>query len=216
LSGIGPLYRVLAVLRPRTRRRLGGALALALAAGCGAPRHEVREERAPTELLVEVLPRRAEVTLDGVSLGPGSRTIPAPRAGEHVLVVAADGYEGVTRPLPEDDLAGARVAEALRPDGFAAARPLDYDDPEGLALAAAFLAAGGDARDAADYAERALALDPAHPLAHRARGDALARLGEGARAAEAWEEYLRRAPDAPDAAAVAERIEAARTGAAPR
>lgn len=204
------------MLGPWTRTRLGGALALALAAGCGASRRGAPDEARPTEVLVEVLPRAADVTLDGVPLGPGSRSLAAPREGEHVLAVAAEGYEPSTRELPEGDLAGARVAEALRPIGFAAARALDYDDAEGLALAAAFLAERGVARDSADYAERALALEPGLALAHRVRGDALARLGDVARAADAWAEYLRLAPEAPDAGAVAERLEAARAHAAPR
>jgi tetratricopeptide (TPR) repeat protein len=212
LSSIGALYRVGAVLGLGMQRRLAGALALALAAGCGGARRAARAR--PTEVLVEVLPRGADVTLDGVPLGPGSRAVAAPPGDEHVLAVVAAGYEPSRRPLAERDLAGARVAEALRPVGFAAAGALDYDDAEGLALAAAFLAAEGDPRDAADYAERAVALEPGLPLAHRARGDALARLGDAARAADAWAEYLRLAPDAPDAGAVAERLEAAREDAA--
>jgi regulator of sirC expression with transglutaminase-like and TPR domain len=99
------------------------------------------------------------------------------------------------------------VAEALRPEGFFPASALDYDEPEGLAAAAAHLV-GRAARpaDAAAYAERALALDPGLALAHRALGDARDALGDGERAASSWAEYLRLAPDAPDAAAVARRL----------
>jgi hypothetical protein len=201
------------------------ALAVALVGACAAPRREaaapagdapageVRVEARPVELLVEVLPRSALVALDGRALGPGSRTIPAPRPGEHRLAVQAPGFAAAERELPEGDLAGVRVAVVLRPEGFAAAGPLDYDDPEGLALAAAFMVRNGEARDALDYASRALELDRRVALAHRARGDALHRLGEEGRAAAAWDEYLRLRPDAPDAAAVGRRISEARGGA---
>lgn len=164
----------------------------------------------PPELLVEVLPRGARVSLDGRPIGEGSRPLPAPPAGEHVLAVEAEGYEPGDRALPEGELAGVRVAVALRPSGFGSARSLDYDEPEGLALAAAFLLRAGAARDAADYAERALALDPGRALPHRVKGDALAAKGDPRRAVAEWAEYLRLSPEAPDAAAVARRIEEAR------
>jgi tetratricopeptide (TPR) repeat protein len=197
------------VLRPRTTR-LGCALALALLAGCAESRRE-RAEEAPRELLVEVLPRAARVSLDGRPVGEGSRAIPAPPAGEHVLAVAADGYEPGGRALPEGDLAGIRVAVALRPAGLATARALDYDDAEGLAAAAAFLVRAGADRDAADYAGRAAALEPGLALAQRVLGDALYRLGDRGRAAAAWSQYLRLSPDAPDAADVSDRIDEARS-----
>ncbi len=161
---------------------------------------------------MEVLPRSARVTLDGRPLGEGSRVVKAPPPGEHVLAVSADGYEPVERALTEDDLAGARVAAALRPRGFGAVRPVDYDDAETLALAAAFLLGSGAPRDAADYGERAVALDPGFPDAHRVLGDALHALGDRRRAATEWAEYLRLAPDAPDAARVSDRLEASGGG----
>lgn len=195
--------------RPRTTR-LGGALALALAAACGGAHRELAPARAPPELLVEVLPRGASVSLDGAPIGRGSRTIAAPPAGEHVLSAQADGYEPGEQPLPEGDLAGIRVAVALRPLGFGLARALDYDDAEGLVAAAAFLEREGVDRDAADYAARAAALDRGLAAAQRVLGDALFRLGDRAHAVAAWSLYLRLAPDAPDAADVSERIEEAR------
>jgi hypothetical protein len=206
------LYRVATVDRPRPLIRL---LAVLLAAGalgaCGGGRRPAAEQIAPPELLVEVLPPGARVALDGRPLGTGSRTVAAPGPGPHVLRVEADGYEPVERQLPEDELAGVRVGEALRPAGFGSERLLELDEPVGLAHAAAHLARAGERpRDAVAYAERALALDPATPLAHRALGDARAALGERRGAAAAWAEYLRLSPGAPDAAEVAERIEEAR------
>jgi tetratricopeptide (TPR) repeat protein len=162
-------------------------------------------------MLVEVLPRGARVSVDGRPVGEGSRAIPAPPPGEHVLAVEADGYEAAGRPLPEGELAGVRVAVALRPAGLASTRALDYDEAEGLAAAAAFLGRVGADRDAADYAARAAALEPGLAVAQRALGDARFRLGDRPRAIAAWSEYLRLSPDAPDAAEVANRIEAARS-----
>ncbi len=182
---------------------------MALAAGCGAHRQRLDQAR-PAEMRVEVLPRGARLRLDGKAVGEGSRSLPAPPEGEHVLSVVAEGYEGAERALPEGNLAGVLVAVALRPGGFGSGRALEYDDPEGLALAASFLVRSGAARDAADYARQAIVVDPAFGLAHRVLGDALLRLGDPGRAVGEWAEYLRLSPDAPDAAAVARRIEEAR------
>lgn len=192
---------------PRTTQ-VACALVLGLTAACGGARPAGPAQ--PREMLVEVLPRGARLVLDGRPLGPGNRPLPAPPPGGHVLRVEAEGYEPAERPLPDGDLAGVRVAEVLRPAGFAAARALDYDDPAPLALAASFLARRGSARDAADYAERALALDRGNALAHRALGDAWQRLGDRRRAADAWTEYLRLAPDAPDAREVSALVDEAR------
>ena len=165
----------------------------------------------PPEVLVEVLPPGAQVSLDGRPLGLGGRAIAAPPAGAHVLRVEADGYEPSEQALPEGSLAGARVGAALRPAGFEGLRTLDLDDPDGLAQAAAHLARrGGRPQDAVAYADRAITLEPRTALAHRALGDARAALGEISRALSSWAEYLKLAPGAPDAAAVARRIEAAR------
>jgi hypothetical protein len=209
-----PLYRVPTVDRPRSISRLLAVLLVPGALACGGGRRPAAEV-APPELLVEVLPPGARVSLDGAPLGAGSRTVPAPAPGAHVLRVEAEGYEPVERPLPEGGLGGLRVGEALRPVDLASTRLLDLDEPEGLAQAAAHLArAGGRPEDAVAYAERALALERATPLAHRALGDARAALGDLRRAVSSWTEYLRLAPGAPDAPVVASRIEAAGGGVA--
>lgn len=198
-------------MQPHALRRSVALAALAALAGCAGPGARAASDRPPPEVLIEVLPRSAAVELDGRPLGPGSRTVAAPPAGdEHVLRVSAEGYETWERTLPAGSLEGARLGAVLRPRGFASAHPLDYDEAPGLAAAAAFLAGAGPARDAADYAERAIALEPRAALAHRALGDALFRLGHRDRAARPWSQYLRLAPDAPDAAAVARRIDEVR------
>lgn len=191
------------------------ALALGACGGAGAPaQREVtaRPDPAhPAELLVEVLPPGAQVFLDGRALGSGGRAVPAPPPGPHVLRVEAEGYEASEQPLPEGALAGARVGAALRPSGFDGARVVELDAADSLAQVAAHLARrGGRPQDAIAYAERAIALEPRTALAHRALGDARAVLGDGRRAAASWAEYLKLAPGAPDAPAVANRIEGTR------
>jgi hypothetical protein len=179
---------------------------LAAALACAGARPRAREAAEPAEVLVEVLPRDAEVELDGRPVGRGGMTLPAPDASvPHVVRVSADGYVPDERALPRESLAGARIGAALRPDGLGGP-PLDYDDAAGLAVAAAFLVSTGASRDAADYAERAVTLEPALPLAQRALGDAFGALGSPRRAAEAWSRYLQLAPDAPDAPDVARRL----------
>ena len=203
--------------------RLGCALAVPLglvlaASACGGRARVRGAEERPSEVLVEVLPRTAAITLDGAPLPSGGGAIPAPPPGDgaHVLAASADGYEPVERTLVDDDLAGARIAEVLRPLGLATARALDYDDPEGLVLAATFLVRQGRGADAVDFAGRAVAIAPAAPDAWRALGDAAARAGDPRRAVAAWTEYLRLAPHAPDAGEVAARLDEAREDATAR
>ena len=175
--------------------------------GAGARAEALR----PSEVLIEVLPRSARVELDGRPLGAGGGAVASPiAADEHVLRVSAEGYEPEERVLPAGSLDGARIAAALRPRGFSSAGAIDYDDAPALAAAAEWLAAAGEPRDAAEYAERAIAVDPAVAVAHRALGDARARAGEPAAAVAAWGEYLRRSPEAADAAAVERLMEGAR------
>jgi tetratricopeptide (TPR) repeat protein len=196
--------------RPRPALLLAALAALLAAPGCA---RGARGPGAPPEVLVEVLPRSAAVELDGRPLGRGSRAVPAPPgADEHVLRVSAEGYEAEERRLPAGSLAGARVGAALRPRGFPSGRLLDYDDAAGLAAAAAFLARAGPAEDAADYAERAVALEPGSALAHLALGDALVRMGRRDEAMRLWSRYLRLTPEAPDADVVARRMEEVRGG----
>ncbi len=194
-------------------RATAAVLAAALAAtlgGCRGPRARAEALRPP-EVLIEVLPRTAHVELDGRPLGAGGGTVASPRtADEHVLRVSADGYEPEERVLAGGSLDGARIAAALRPRGFGSAGAVDYDDAAALAAAAEWLVSAGEPRDAAEYAERAIAVDPAVAVAHRALGDARARAGDPAAAVAAWAEYLRRSPGAADAAAVERKMDAAR------
>lgn len=184
--------------------------ALALALGCAAEKESVRE-LAPPELYLEVLPRGALLELDGVGVGKGSRGVPAPPPGAHALVVSAEGFEPLERPLPSGPLDGVRVGVALRPEGFGASRRLELDEPDGLASAAMALGRAGRRRDALDYAARAAALDARHALAQRALGDALAALGRRDEARAAWGRYLLLDPDAPDRAEVERRMGEGRT-----
>jgi hypothetical protein len=197
---------------PRATPALVLALLAVTVGGCRGPGARAAALRPP-EVLVEVLPRSAQVELDGRPIGAGGGAIPSPAAAdEHVLRVSADGYEPEERVLPAGSLDGERIAAALRPRGSGIARAIDYDDGPALAAAAGWLAESGDPRDAAEYAERAIAVDPGIAVAHRSLGDARRRAGDEEGAVAAWAEYLRRAPGAADAAEVERRMEAVRRG----
>jgi tetratricopeptide (TPR) repeat protein len=183
-------------------------LALLLAVGltaCAAEKQPFRSAMEP-QLRLEVLPTGALIELDGIGVGRGSCSTPAPEPGEHVLVVSADGFEPVERQLSRGSLDGVRVGVVLRPEGFGGTRRLDYDEPTGLAVAGAALQKAGRHRDAHDFAARAAALDGRLPLAQRVLGDALAALGRRDEARAAWGRYLFLQPDAPDAAEVEKRM----------
>ena len=186
------------------RSALAPCLAACLAACAGA--RGGAEPIASPELLVQVLPRHAAVTLDGEPLGAGDRAVRAPPAGHHRVAVAADGYEPVEVVLGDGPLGGARVGVALRPAGLGTTRQVDFDEPGGLALAAAALERSGRHQEALDYATRAAALDADLPLAWRVRGDAQAGLGRRSEARAAWGRYLELQPSAPDRATVEARL----------
>ncbi|HET9595969.1 MAG TPA: hypothetical protein VFP65_10330, partial [Anaeromyxobacteraceae bacterium] len=64
------------------------ALAAALLAGCAAPARTSWSEATPPEVLVEVLPRDAQLALDGVPLGTGPRSVPVPDAARRYRLQA--------------------------------------------------------------------------------------------------------------------------------
>jgi len=148
---------------------------------------------------VEVLPRDAEVWVDGGPLGRGAHEV-AVRDPGHVYVfrASAAGFADAERAVPGAEAAGARVGLALRPLGLGAGARLDLDEPGGLASAAAALLRDGRASDALDYAARAGELAPRAPAVHRLLGDAHRQLGHRQRAAREYEQYLQEAPDARD------------------
>jgi tetratricopeptide (TPR) repeat protein len=176
------------------------ALAAALgSAACATPGHQPAREAAPAEVLVEVLPREAELWVDGVDAGRGTRTVPVPDA-EHVYTfhAAAPGFAAVERAGDGAELAGARVAMVLPPVGLATARQLDLDDPAGLLVAGAALLRDGRAAQAVEYGERAAELTPGEAAPHRLVAEAARAAGDRARAAREYAAYLRLAPDAAD------------------
>jgi tetratricopeptide (TPR) repeat protein len=173
------------------------------------------ERNRPREVLVEVLPRGAEVWVDGRPAARGSATIPAPPEDRELTVaVRAAGYEAEELTLAPGDAAGARVGAALRPEGFPGPTP-ELEDATLLAAAADYLLERRAAADARDYAARAAMVEPRLAIAHRVLGDARAALGDLAGAAASWTEYLRLSPYAEDAAVVEARIEEALGGRGP-
>ena len=164
------------------------------------------------EGLVEVLPRSAMVEVDGVLLGPGSRTLPVPdRRAVHRVTARAPGFETLEVRVPAALLAGGRVALVLRPEGFGVARRLELDEPTGLTAAAALLLRNGRTREGMQYAARAAELAPDLPAPHRLLGDAYLREGRKDRALDEYGAYLAHAtPGAPDRAEVQARVGALR------
>ena len=194
---------------PPLPRALMAAAALALS--CAAAPRQTWRDTTPPEVLLDVLPRAAQVALDGVALGPGGRAVAVPDpARRYRFRVSAQGFVPAEREGEGARLAGARLGIALRPDGFGAARSLELDDGEGLAAAAALLERRGAHREALDYAERAAEMAPEVALGQRVLGDAARALGLRRRAIDGYSAYLRLAPEAPDRAAVAAQLEALR------
>jgi tetratricopeptide (TPR) repeat protein len=175
----------------RTVPRL--ALAALSLAAC-AQRQRFEDANAP-EGLVEVLPRSAVVEVDGVVLGPGSRTLPVhDRGATHRLSARAPGFEPIEVRVPASLLAGGRVGLVLRPAGFGVARPLELDEPSGLASAAALLLRHGRADEAAQYAARAAEVAPNAPAPRRILGDAWLAAGRRDLAVREYATWLTLAP----------------------
>ncbi len=182
------------------------ALIVACAAACAGPKETW--PRAPAEVFVDVLPRGAELSVDGAPLGVGPHTVPVPEpAHVYVFHAAAPGFVPGERSGDGARLAGARIGLVLRPNGFGNARRLDLDDGAGLAAAAALMQRAGHPSTALEYGERAVEVSPEVPLGHRVVGEAAQALGQRKRAIQEYSAYLQLSPDAPDRAVVQRRVE---------
>jgi tetratricopeptide (TPR) repeat protein len=198
-----------ATRRPRRWRGPAAVLAAACACAwaCAAPKQSWRDATQP-EVFVDVLPRRAELFVDGQSLGPGPHTIPVPDPEHRYrLRATAAGFLPAEREEPGSRLAGARVGVVLRPQVFGAARPLDFDDGDSLAAASLALQRAGDGAAGLEYAERAVEATPGSARAQRALGDAAMAAGDRQRAIQAYSAYLRLAPGPEDGREIAARVE---------
>ena len=121
---------------------------------------------------MEVLPRAAELTVDGVALGPGARVVRVPDPRRWYRFRAAfPGFEAAELVEEGAHLAGARIALVLAPAGLEHARPLDLEDGESLALAAEALERRGDHETAVEFAERAAQAAPGAPTVLRVLRD---------------------------------------------
>jgi hypothetical protein len=184
---------------------------LLLALSACAAKQPWHQAMAPgSEVFVDVLPRSAEVRLDGRTLGRGSFSVPL-GTGPAALEVMAQGFEREVRVLDPRRQVGERVGVALRPIAFGEGRKLDADEPTGLASAAAALLRRGSAAHAVEYAERAAELAPQWPEAHRILGLALRKMPQTRqiriRAAQELSAYLASAPDATDRIDITRAIE---------
>lgn len=193
-----------------TAPRAGAAAVLACAVAavaCAAPRPPSRD-LDPPEVLVEVLPGGAELTVDGRSLGPGAHTVPVPDAAHRYrLRATAPGFAPAERVGEGARLAGTRVGLVLSPAGSGRDRPIDLDDGESLAAAALALERAGALAAGLEYAERAVEAAPRSPRAQRVLAEIALALGRRTRAADAYAAYLRLDPSAPDRAALERRVE---------
>jgi tetratricopeptide (TPR) repeat protein len=177
------------------------AVLLLAAASCAAEKQSWREALpSRTEVFVDVLPRKAEVRVDGAVSGSGPHFITLGEAPV-ALEVAAPGFDAA-RVQVDPHVAGGRVGVALRPAGWGAGRKVDIDEPLVLVAASQVLLRAGQAPEAADYAERAVELGPQLPTPRRALGMALAKLGKRSRAAQELSQYLQLTPAAADRAEV--------------
>jgi predicted Zn-dependent protease len=177
------------------------ALLLLAVASCAAGKQPWREAvPLRTEVYVEVLPRNAEVRVDGAAAGTGSRALTLGDR-EVTLDVAAPGFDPVQVTV-DPHVAGRRVGVALRPAGWGAGRTVDIDEPLVLVAASQVLLRAGRAIEAAEYAERAAEMGPQLPTPRRALGMALAKLGKRNRAAQELSQYLQLSPAAADRAEV--------------
>jgi len=178
------------------------SLAFPLLLAACAPARESWRQVVPQrpEVLVDVLPREAEVRAHGNPVGVGARPVEVGPEPTPVQVLAP-GFEkaDLLLTLPQ---AGTRVGVALRPAGFGGGRPLDMDEPGGLAAASGALLKLGRNAEALQYAERAVELNPKLGVARRALGLALLKAPPSRRnrdrAVFELSAYLTSAADAPD------------------
>jgi tetratricopeptide (TPR) repeat protein len=193
----------LSLFLERNQRNTRSALLLIAVAGaaaaCASQKQSWRET-APPEVFLEVLPRSAQLSVDGHTLGPGSRTFAVPDpAHVYVFRASAPGFASAERSGEGAKLAGARLGIALKPEGFGAARRLELDEAGGLAQAAGALERRGEHGIAVEYAERAVELAPEQPMPRRVLASALLAIGDERRAIQEYSTYLQLAPpDAPD------------------
>jgi len=187
----------------RTARTALALLAGAL--GCAAPKEAWHPP--PPEVLVEVMPQRAVVTVDGVEVPAGHPVAVPDPAHAYAFQAVLAGYLPLESKATGQALAGTRLGLVLRPEGFGQARKLDLDEGQGLSAAAALLERRGAHADAMEYAERAAEVAPELPLARRVLGDAAYALGRGRRAVAEYSAYLSLAPDAPDRRSIEARVE---------
>jgi tetratricopeptide (TPR) repeat protein len=182
------------------------AALLALLLACAAPKEAWHQD--PPQVFVDVVPRAAQLSVDGRLVGTGAHTVPVPDpARVYAFRATAPGFAPRERAGEGARLAGARLDLVLRPEGFGEARRLDLDDGSSLAAAAALLQRTGQHHAALEYAERAVEVSPEVALGHRVLGEAAEALGQRKRAIQEYSTYLQLATDAKDRTAIERKVE---------
>ncbi len=147
--------------------RWGAALAIPLVACAATPTHPDLAAAQP-EVLVEVLPGRAELRVDGRLVGRGGCVLAVPDpAHTYRIAASAPGFDPAERAERGAQLDGARIGLVLRPAGMPGTREIDPDDAQALASAAEVLLGRGEDSAAGEYARRAVALAPNLAAARR-------------------------------------------------
>lgn len=197
-----------------TRRTIRLAIllapALALVAGC-AGKGTWDETR---EVYVDSVPQGAAVSFEGTPVGRTPLSLALPAAGRQPgpLAVRLEkiGFRPETRTItgaaPPDKLVVVLLPVVAH--GPSVAPPLD--DADGFYELGKLLVDARRCRDAMEYLDRALAIEPRHALAHRERGGCFLDLGEAELAIDPLARYLLLAPDAPDAAQIQAQLDGLR------
>lgn len=193
-------------------RRLAIVLApvVALVVGC-AGKGTWDETR---ELYVDSVPHGAAVSFEGVPAGrtPVSLALPAAGRNPGPLTVRIEriGFRPETRTVlgeaPPDKLVVVLLPALANGPSQAPA----LDDAEGFYGLGKLLVDARRCRDAMEYLDRALALEPRHALAHRERGGCFLDLGEAELAIDPLARYLLLAPEAADAAQIQSQLDGLR------
>lgn len=169
---------------------------------------EIQKTRAP-----EAQPKSTKPTA-GTRLASRLSSPPILAAVLGVLAVAAlvfiwwlrsSGGTDAVADFPTKGLQGKLLANTPAP-----AEPRAREEAMKHYAQGNHLAYQGRFEDAILEYQQAVRLDPAFPHPHRAMGSCYAALGKSSLSVTAYQGYLTRAPDAPDAAAVKEILKAAR------
>ena len=146
------------------------------------------ESVQPKSVSFEVMPRSAQVEVDGKAQQPGLITIDVTDLQRTFKVrVSAEGFESEEAVVVAGKVVSKQVIVALRPAGYE--RRVDAGDAASMALAAAALWRAKRVDDAAAYAEQSMQITNTD-LANRVLGDVWRHRGDRDKATRYYTMYL--------------------------